>query len=292
MNSIIDIYNNILKYNNKIINFVIDKDEIIWFKFSSICKILNYKSSKDALRDHIFNKDKIKLKNLKLYFKIKDQPNTIYINESGLYTFLFKSRMKKALEFQLWMVNEVLPNLRKYGKYEVNKKIKNKLKNLNSKIKELQKSNEILKNNMTKNKYPIGGHIYVLLDEQYNKYKIGYTNNLKKRLEVYNTGKANKINFAYYKKTKCPTELELCVKALLNKYIYRSNKEFYNCSLEKIIEAISKCIKVEKKCIKCNEININNINSISMDGGGSNNIINELLNKYITKYNYYKSLLK
>jgi hypothetical protein len=23
---------------------------------------------------------------------------------------------------------------------------------------------------MTKNKYPIGGHIYVLLDEQYNKY--------------------------------------------------------------------------------------------------------------------------
>ena len=63
--------------------------------------------------------------------------------------------MKKALEFQLQIVNEVLPNLRKYGKYEVNKKLKDKLKNLNNKIKELQKSNEILKNNMTKNKYPI-----------------------------------------------------------------------------------------------------------------------------------------
>jgi hypothetical protein len=34
------------------------------------------------------------------------------------------------------------------------------------------------------------------------------------------------------------------------------------------------------------------INSIYMNGGGNNNnIINELLNKYITKYNYYKSLL-
>ena len=230
MNSIIDIYNNILKYNNKIINFVIDKNEIIWFKFSSICKILNYKSSKDALRDHIFNKDKIKLKNLKLYFKIKDQPNTIYINESGLYTFLFKSRMKKALEFQLWIVNEVLPNLRKYGKYEVNKKIKNKLKNLNNKIKQLTEANIILKNNMTKNKYPIGGHIYAILEN--GKYKIGYTNNLNKRLEVYNTSKANKIDYAYYKKSKCPYETELCVKALLNKYIYKSNKEFYNCSIK------------------------------------------------------------
>ena len=34
------------------------------------------------------------------------------------------------------------------------------------------------------------------------------------------------------------------------------------------------------------------INSIYINSGGNNNIINELLNKYITKYNYYKSLLK
>jgi hypothetical protein len=192
--------------------------------------------------------------------------------------------MKKALEFQLWIVNDVLPNLRKYGKYEVNKKIKNKLKNLNNKIKELTEANIILKNNMTKNKYPIGAHVYAILDD--SKYKIGYTKDLKKRLEVYNTGKANKVEYAYYKKSKCAYEIELCVKALLNKYIYKSNKEFYDCSLEKIIEAIGKCIKVEKKCSKCNEININ-----SMTGGGNNNIINELLNKYITKYNYYESLL-
>ena len=282
MNSIIDIYNNSLKYNNKIINFVIDRNGIIWFKFLSICKILNYKSSKDALRDHIFKENKIKLKNLKLYFKIKDQPNTIYINESGLYTFLFKSRMKKALDFQLWIVNDVLPNIRKYGKYEVNKKIKDKLKNLNNKIKELKKANIILKNNMIKNKYPIGEHVYIILDD--NKYKIGYTKDLKKRLEVYNTGKANKVEYAYYIKTKCAYEIELCVKSLLNKYIYKSNKEFYDCSLEKIIEAIKKCIKVEKKCNKCNEIN-----SIIQNGG--NYIIDELLNKYKTKYDYYESLI-
>ena len=287
MNNIIDIYNNILKYDNNIINFVIDKNNVIWFKFLSITKLLNYKSSKDALKVHVSKENKIKLKNLQLFFKVKEHPDTIFINESGLYTFLFKSKMKKAIEFQLWIINEVLPNLRKYGKYEVNKKIKNKLKNLNNKIKELEKANLILKNNMTKNKLPVGDHIYIIIDD--NKYKIGYTKNLKKRLEVYNTGKANLSSYAFYKKTNCAYEIELCVKALLNKYIYKSNKEFYDCNIDKIIEAIMKCIKIEKKCSKCHKININNINN--QIGGYNNNIISELLIKYVNKYKNYKLLI-
>ena len=243
MNNIIDIYNNILKYDNNIINFVIDKNNIIWFKFLSISKLLKYKSSKDALKAHILKENKIRFKELNLYFKPKEQLDTIYINESGLYTFLIKSKMPKAIEFQLWIINEVLPNIRKYGKYEVNKKIKNKLKNLNKKIKELEKANKILKNNMTKNKYPIGDHIYIIMDD--NKYKIGYTKNLKKRLEVYNTGKANLSTYAYYKKTNCAYEIELCVKALLNKYIYKSNKEFYNCSFNILFSLENKILNQE-----------------------------------------------
>ena len=35
--------------------------------------------------------------------------------------------MANALKFQLWLANEVLPNLRKYGKYVMNKKMKIKL---------------------------------------------------------------------------------------------------------------------------------------------------------------------
>ena len=248
------------------------------------------KSRKDALR--LIKKENKKLiKNIKTFNKTYTHPNTVFINEIGLYTFLIKSKMKEAIEFQLWLVSEVLPNLRKYGKYEVNKKIKTKLKNLNNKIKELEKSNLILKNNMTKNKYPIGEHVYVILDDSTTKYKIGYTKNLKKRLEVYNTGNANKLTFEYYKKTNCAYEIELCVKALLNKYIYKSNKEFYDCSLDKIIEAINKCIKIEKKCSKCNQININNIQNGGSIENNLNFIIKTLLDKYITKYNYYNSLL-
>ena len=242
MNSILDIYNSILKYNNNEINFIIDFDGNIWFKFINITKLLNYKSRKDALR--LIKKDNKKLiKNIKTFNKTYNHPNTVFINEIGLYTFLIKSKMKEALNFQLWLVSDVLPNLRKYGKYEVNKKIKYKLKNLNKKIKELEKANLILKNNMTKNKYPIGKHVYAILDD--SKYKIGYTKSLKKRLEVYNTGKANLSTYAYYKKTNCAYEIELCVKALLNKYIYKSNKEFYNCSFNILFSLENKILNQE-----------------------------------------------
>jgi hypothetical protein len=50
MNTILDIYNSVLKYNNNEINFIIDFDGNIWFKFINITKMLNYKSRKDALR--------------------------------------------------------------------------------------------------------------------------------------------------------------------------------------------------------------------------------------------------
>jgi len=69
----------------------------------------------------------------------------------------------------------------------------------NSKI--LEKNNKILKNNMTKYKYPKGTHIYILEDD--NKYKIGYIDDLNKKLQSYNTKKVKKVNkaeYAYYKK--------------------------------------------------------------------------------------------
>jgi prophage antirepressor-like protein len=279
MNSVIDIYNNLLVYNKNNINYLIDNNNTIWFKFISIVNILNYKSRKDTLRDHIFSENKKKLKEINTFEKYNEHPNTIYINETGLYTFLIKSKMKKAHDFQLWLINDVLPNLRKYGKYEIEKKLKLKLKNINKKLKILEKENIKLKNDMKKHKYPLGTHVYVLEDN--NMFKIGYTDNLAKRLATYNTGKADKSDYAYYKKTNCGREIEKCMKAILNKYIYKSNKEFYNCSLEKIIQAINTCIKAEKNSDTCNKIQT----------GGGLPIIDSLISLYKDKHKYYSSFL-
>ncbi len=278
MDNIIDIYNKILYFKNEEINFILDTDDIIWFKFSNIAYILEYRDRNDVLKKHVDKKYRKHIKNIKTNQEIiKQKPDTVYITESGLYKLLIRSRMKKAEQFQTWLIEQALPKLRQYGKYEVDEKTKAKLKKLNHKISLLTKSNKKLKQNMTKNKYPKGMHFYVLKDD--SMYKIGYTKDLTKRLATYNTGKENKAAYSYYKKSDCAKEIEECMKALLNEYIYKSNKEFYDCSLNKILKEVRKCFKLEKECKDCKDI---------QTGGGinnNNNIIMSLLNCYENEYN-------
>jgi prophage antirepressor-like protein len=277
METIIDIYNKAITYNKQNIGYEMDKDGNIWFRFIDIANILEYKSKRDTLRDHVQKENKTQLKNIRNTNKEKEQPATVYINETGLYGLLIKSRMKKALDFQLWLINDVLPKLRKYGKIELDKKIKDKLDDLNKVIAKLKKANRVLKNNMNNyKKYPKGSHIYVLKEE--GKYKIGKTTDLKQRLSTYNIGKADKLEYSYYKKTKCAKEIEICLKAILNKYVYKGNKEFYTCSLNQIIKAIRLCSEAEKNCDKCNQINKD------IQVGGSQTITSIVMEQYEKEY--------
>lgn len=41
------------------------------------------------------------------------------VNESGLYALIFKSRKPEAKAFRKWVTSEVLPSIRKTGKYSV-----------------------------------------------------------------------------------------------------------------------------------------------------------------------------
>ena len=40
------------------------------------------------------------------------------VNESGLYSLIFRSIKKEAIQFRKWVTSEVLPTIRKTGKYE------------------------------------------------------------------------------------------------------------------------------------------------------------------------------
>jgi prophage antirepressor-like protein len=247
MNIITDIYDKLLVYNDTKINFIVDINNIVWFKFSNIANILEYKNRNDIVRDVIDKKHKKHIKDIKTEYNLTiTQPDTVYINEPGLYKLLIRSRMKKAEIFQTWLIEDALPKLRTAGKFVVDDETKLKIKNLNNKIKLLTKTNKILKNNLTKNKYPSGMHFYVLKDD--GMYKIGYTKDLNKRLAVYNTGKANIAKYSYYKRTDCAKQIEECMKSLLNEYIYKSDKEFYKCSLNKILKKVKECLEIENNC--------------------------------------------
>lgn len=43
----------------------------------------------------------------------------VIINESGMYSLIMGSRLPSAKKFKHWVTSEVLPSLRRYGKYEI-----------------------------------------------------------------------------------------------------------------------------------------------------------------------------
>ena len=62
---------------------------------------------------NVEKEEKIQLKNMDINFIVQQHPDTIYINENGLYSLLLSSRTKKAKKFVKWIKNDVLPLIRK-----------------------------------------------------------------------------------------------------------------------------------------------------------------------------------
>ena len=44
---------------------------------------------------------------------------SLCVNETGLYELIFASRKQEAVKFRRWVCEEVLPSIRKTGKYDV-----------------------------------------------------------------------------------------------------------------------------------------------------------------------------
>src|SRR6185436_7620276 len=125
MESIIDIVNNKIVFNNNKIDILTDKENNPWFKAKDIAKILGYLNSKKAIKDHVREKHRKTYANIRGNEKglpLNTQPHTIYISEPGMYSLILKSHMPIALQFQDWVLEEVLPAIRKYGEYKLESK--------------------------------------------------------------------------------------------------------------------------------------------------------------------------
>lgn len=76
---------------------------------------LGYKDKANAIKLHVDPEDIIKQ-------EITDKLNRIQIvncvNESGLYALIFGSKLESAKRFKRWVTSEVLPAIRKTGRYE------------------------------------------------------------------------------------------------------------------------------------------------------------------------------
>ena len=105
-----------------------------YFVGKDVASALGYKNAKDALIRHVDVDDK---EWSGITTPLGTQQATI-INESGLYSLILSSKLDNAKRFKHWVTSEVLPAIRKNGRYE-----------LESKAKELQQQNRLLESKNT-----------------------------------------------------------------------------------------------------------------------------------------------
>ena len=100
----------------------------------TIAEILGYAIQRKAIRDHVDPEDKRKLSELVPKSKqnetdplkyrgsktgplTNNEKNAIYINESGLYSLILRSKLESTRAFKRWVTKDVLPSIRKTGRY-------------------------------------------------------------------------------------------------------------------------------------------------------------------------------
>ena len=98
------------------------RDEI-WFKGEDIAKALGYEKTRNAILKHVDDDDKSILEDLRRGPQIgapfkNEQGGPIFINESGLYSLIFGFRLELAKNFKRWVTKDVLPSIRKTGRYD------------------------------------------------------------------------------------------------------------------------------------------------------------------------------
>lgn len=97
---------------------------------SDVAKCLGYNNTNKAVRQHVFDE----YKNASPIWA--GIPNMVFISEPGIYQLIFSSKMPKALDFQRWVFEEVLPKLRQDEIAELkedNTMLRAQVKALNSK---------------------------------------------------------------------------------------------------------------------------------------------------------------
>ena len=89
-------------------------DAVPWFVGHDVASALGYSNPRKALGDHVEDEDR---NTVTIRDGIQGNPNMTVINESGLYSLIFSSKLPAAKRFKHWVTNEVLPAIRKTGGY-------------------------------------------------------------------------------------------------------------------------------------------------------------------------------
>lgn len=90
--------------NNYQLNYALNGDEI-WFRGKDVATLLGYADTKQAIVKNVDDDDKKQLKELRGVSETPPESsnsgNSIFINESGLYTLILRSQKEEARVFKM-----------------------------------------------------------------------------------------------------------------------------------------------------------------------------------------------
>lgn len=88
-----------------------------WFVGKDVAEALGYSNPRDAMARHVDSEDKttVVIPDTGSNYKSK----ATIINESGIYSLIFGSKLPEAKSFKHWVTSEVLPAIRKTGTYKL-----------------------------------------------------------------------------------------------------------------------------------------------------------------------------
>lgn len=95
--------------------FIINNE--VYFVAKDICEVLSITNPNNVYQ-RLHQND---IQSMDIADSIGRKQKMYVVNESGLYDLIFESRKDDAKAFRRWVTNEVLPSIRKTGKYELQK---------------------------------------------------------------------------------------------------------------------------------------------------------------------------
>ena len=254
-------YDNIFRFNGYEIILLFDKGNNIWVSYNDILQSIGYNDFSTQKRrfnldskyfntyENIYPQSKLNKINLK-----NQQPHLKLINEAGIYLILSKSQKQLAKELSEQLFTQVLPDLRKDGKFVLNTADKKIMNKRTQKLKLYQHEiNRSKKQSYTSN-ITGNGYIYIIEVKTPHDgkttpcYKVGYTHNMEKRMATYKTGNPD-IKLIYHENIKCNRkQLEKCILNLNHLQRLKNKTEIIcNTKLEKLKNEIKDCKKMLEK---------------------------------------------
>ena len=238
-----------------------------WFCGKDVAIILGYNIPNDALKKHIDIEDRSPLQSILGMCDLtptlnKNDLKTTYINESGLYSLILRSKLDSAKKFKKWVTAEVLPSIRKAGQYKINQEMEQMKLQIQEKDKRINHANivnrELLDFKLMVDKSET---VYVMSSESYAKqglWKIGRTRQkVTKRLSSANTScpAGESIFVLKTLKTHSAVELEKRCHWILKNLRPTYAKEWFLATwdqMSKLLDIISK--NMDKEIDTVNEL--------------------------------------